>query len=385
MITRIENTPRNYAWGSKTLLVDLGYKETGSPLAEVWFGTHPLCESVAQPSGRPLSNELGHSLHFMIKFLAAAKPLSIQVHPNESQAQAGFDAENIQGLAIDDSSRNYKDASAKREAIVAVSEFELLAGLKPIEEIRSMLSELARRLSGIGGQLATGYLHVAEEASDAETLLREIFKSTEVTEEQLDLLGQLQRSMHEIDESIIDTKLLADLFENFGFDRGILVALFMRRFKLQPGQAVFVDAGVPHSYLRGLGVEILNSSDNVLRGGLTDKHVSPEDFISVLDAPGSVSVNAQSGTQVSNGLWEYRLENVDFSLHRISVSGQNLLADLKLPGESILVCTAGELDVSNSLGDFVKIRRGEAAFLSNDANFFTVAGSGEGYLGSSLN
>lgn len=381
MITRIENAPRDYEWGSKTLLADLGYPAIGRPMAEVWFGTHPLCESIAQPSGRALSVELGHALPFMVKFLAAAKPLSIQVHPDEAQAKAGFESENLRGLAIDDRNRNFKDASAKREAIVAVSEFELLVGLKPIAEIRKLFTELVANLTGAAGELAEGYLESLDETSDVESLLNRILDSEQTTEDQLELLEQLRHLNNQSAAANLDRDLVANLFENFGLDRGILVALLMIRISLKPGEAVFVDAGVPHSYLSGLGVEILDSSDNVLRGGLTNKHLSPRDFLEVLNVTKSLGVQSQSPRALSNGLSRYDLAGAGFNLHRIQVSGTNLLADFRLSGEGILVCTSGELDLSNSLGEFLKIRRGEAAYLSQDANFFTVAGSGEGFLG----
>lgn len=381
MITRIENAPRDYEWGSKTLLADLGYPAIGRPMAEVWFGTHPLCESIAQPSGRALSVELGHALPFMVKFLAAAKPLSIQVHPDEAQAKAGFESENLRGLAIDDRNRNFKDASAKREAIVAVSEFELLVGLKPIAEIRKLFTELVANLTGAAGELAEGYLESLDETSNVESLLNRILDSEQTTEDQLELLEQLRHLNNQSAAANLDRDLVANLFENFGLDRGILVALLMIRISLKPGEAVFVDAGVPHSYLSGLGVEILDSSDNVLRGGLTNKHLSPRDFLEVLNVTKSLGVQSQSPRALSNGLSRYDLAGAGFNLHRIQVSGTNLLADFRLSGEGILVCTSGELDLSNSLGEFLKIRRGEAAYLSQDANFFTVAGSGEGFLG----
>jgi mannose-6-phosphate isomerase len=201
----------------------------------------------------------------------------------------------------------------------------------------------------------------------------------EITELQLELLRQLRDGGNEM--AGLDHALLTNLFENFGLDRGILVAMLMNKFELAPGQAVFVAAGVPHSYLSGLGVEILNSSDNVVRGGLTPKKVSAAEFVSLLDFA-SAGVSPQTPREVVAGLSRYEFPTDDFSLSRISVSGSNMLVDFKLPAESILVCTSGELDVTNSLEERVRLRRGEAAYMSADANFFTIAGSGEGLLGS---
>lgn len=378
MLSKITNTPRDYAWGSRTLLVDLGYPDTGKPLAEVWFGTHPLSESRIEATGALLSDEIGHRLGFMLKFLAAELPLSIQVHPNPEQAKQGYELENRLGLSLDDSSRNYKDGSQKVEAIVAVSPFELLVGFRPITQVRDLLESLSKHLNEDAAKLAQTYLAQVSNTDDLSGLVAHILDG-EIKANQVELLQQMRNLLGDIPS--VDHPLLRTLFENFGLDRGILVALLMNKFELAPGEAVFVAAGVPHSYLSGLGVEILNSSDNVVRGGLTPKKVSASEFVSLLDF-GASDTAPQSPRDIVAGLSRYDFPTDDFSLSRVSVSGSNMLVDFKLPAESVMVCTSGELDVTNSLEERVRLRRGEAAYLSADANFFTIAGSGEGLIGS---
>jgi mannose-6-phosphate isomerase len=172
------------------------------------------------------------------------------------------------------------------------------------------------------------------------------------------------------------------MVQKFGADRGLLLALTMRRFQIKPGTAVFVETGVPHCYLSGLGVEILSSSDNVLRGGLTTKHVSAADFMAMLDISASLESEPSTSTMLLRGLDRYNFDTSDFALHRVDVSSSNLLVDFGLPSESLLLCVDGELAVSNSLDERLVLRRGEAAYLSGDANFYSISGSGSGYLGS---
>jgi mannose-6-phosphate isomerase len=122
----------------------------------------------------------------------------------------------------------------------------------------------------------------------------------------------------------------------------------------------------------------------VLRGGLTGKHVSAPDFMAMLDISASLKTSPQEPVKIVNGLSRFDFGSIEFALHQVSVSGANLLIDFNLPGESILVCTSGELAISNSLEERIVLRRGEAAYLSADARFYSIAGSGEGYLGSSV-
>jgi mannose-6-phosphate isomerase len=385
LILKITNDAKAYDWGSKDLIPDvLGFESTGAPMAEVWFGTHPLSPATVAESGT-LSDAIGHNLDFMLKFLAAEYPLSIQVHPNELQAYAGFLAEDAAGVQIDSPVRNFKDQSAKREAIVAITDFDLLAGLRPLEKIQGSMFELAHLVSEGPSSLLHRYAALAEATDGHRALLGDILAGDKPSPMLQQLLDELCAVVPGRPASeLIDYPLIALMVQKFGADRGLLLALTMRRFKLTPGTAVFVETGVPHCYLSGLGVEILSSSDNVLRGGLTTKHVSAADFMAMLDISASVKAAPQQPSQLGAGLWRYNFGPIDFALHRISVSGANMLIDFSLPGESVLVCTAGELAISNSQEERVVLRRGEAAYLSDDARFYSISGSGDGYIGSAV-
>ena len=384
MLVKIGNHPRDYDWGSKTLFADvLNIEATGREMAELWFGTHPISEAFEIESNSPLSTLIGKRLDFMAKFLAAEHPLSIQLHPNAAQAEAGFATENAAGLDLADASRIFRDDKAKREAIVAITEFEMLAGLRPADQVADVLDELAERVSEGSAALLASYGASLLGAEGHRGLFGAILDGDQPSAVQAVLLGELVALAQAPQEfRYVDAALLHLLTKRFGADRGLLLALAMQRFTLEPGEAMFVETGVPHCYLSGLGAEVMTSSDNVLRGGLTQKQVSTTQFVAMLDVTGALETSITVPRQLGGGLWRYDFATEDFVVHRISVSGSNMLIDFGLPGASILMCLSGELAVSNSLEERLVLRKGEAAFLSNDARYYSITGSGDGLLAS---
>lgn len=384
MLVKLSNEVRDYAWGSRTLMVDrLAVSPTGGPMAEIWFGTHPRSEAWVEPDRRSLSAVLGRQLPFMMKFLAADFPLSIQLHPNEQQAVAGFEAENAMKIELDDVARNFRDHHAKREALVAITDFDLLVGFETSEVIQARLTELTAWVSEASASLLKRYVTLLQSPDGHRALIGDIFAGDKPSEFQQMLLGELcGLGAFAENALLVDIELLNQLGTQFGADRGLLLALAMKRFHLAAGEALLVETGVAHCYLSGLGIEIMTSSDNVLRGGLTEKHVSPPDFMAMLDISASLESQPSTSTMLLRGLDRYNFASTDFVLHRVDVSSSNLLVDFGLPSESLLLCVDGELAVSNSLDERLVLRRGEAAYLSGDANFYSISGSGSGYLGS---
>ena len=384
MLIKLSNEARDYAWGSRTLMVDqLAAAATGGPMAEIWFGTHPRSEAWAEPDRQALSSVLGRQLPFMMKFLAADYPLSIQLHPNEQQAVAGFEAENAMKIELDDVVRNFRDHHAKREALVAITDFDLLVGFEASEVVQARLAELLELVSETAGSLLKRYITLLQSPDGHRALVGDILAGDKPSEIQQLLLEEIcQLNVAADRTSLIDTKLLGQLGERFGADRGLLIALAMKRFHLLAGEGLMVETGVAHCYLSGLGIEIMTSSDNVLRGGLTEKHVSAPDFMAMLDIAASLATAPSTSKTLLRGLDRYNFATNDFVLHRVDVSSNNLLVDFGLPSESLLLCVEGELAVSNSLDERLVLRRGEAAYLSADANFYSISGSGSGYLGS---
>jgi len=173
-------------------------------------------------------------------------------------------------------------------------------------------------------------------------------------------------------------QLISDLASEFPGDNGLLVSVLMNQVTLQPGEALFLPAGNIHSYLSGLGVEVMAASDNVLRGGLTKKPIDLDELMQVLNFEPLIDPIVQTRT-LSQGLEEYPVAVDDFSLYKVSPSSDCMLVDLALTGTAILVCVAGEVTLSNSLDELIQLAPGEAAFM-RAANFFSITGSGTGYL-----
>lgn len=381
MLVKISNQPRNYAWGSRTLIRDyfgpeLTLASPDQPAAEVWFGTHPGSPALlADDRATTLHDHLGgHQLSFLLKILAADQPLSIQVHPNSQQAKAGFAREEAQGIAVTASNRNYKDDQHKPEIIVALSDFEALCGFKPLNEIDQLLEDMETH-SGVseGFRIISARWRKLLHEPDG---LRKVFSDISHRRGNLEGFTAELTAMADFEARFALAERLNLLYPG---DPGVVLALLMNHVFLEPGEALFLPAGNIHAYLSGLGVELMAASDNVLRGGLTPKHVDIDELERVVDfTPGRIPLVVPR--EISSGLIQYQCNTDDFLLYKLEPSGERLMADLSLPSEAVILCTAGEIAISNSLEERVVLRRGEAAFMSADAKFFSISGSGTAFL-----
>jgi mannose-6-phosphate isomerase len=379
VIFKITNTARDYAWGSRTLIPEyFGIAETGRPMAEIWFGTHEGSPARLVDEQALLLGKLnGKQLPFLLKILAAESPLSIQAHPNSVQASEGFARENAAGIGLQASDRNYKDDRHKPEMIVALSEFEALCGFKSQKQIRNLLESMLDPT-----EVSEGFKTIVKhwlELFASEDGLHKLFVDI------VNRRGNLDGVNAELTEQAnlsAQFELAARLNILYPGDPGVIIALLMNHVWLEPGEALFLPAGNIHAYLSGLGVEVMASSDNVLRGGLTPKHIDAAELEHVLDfAP--FEVDLVKTRELSKGLFEFVTPVDDFILYRAELSGEVVMADLNIPGASIILCTAGEVAVSNSIEERVVLRRGEAAFIGDDAKKFSLAGSGTAYLATS--
>ena len=384
MLVKISNNPRNYAWGSRTLITDyFGPELTSSapdqPAAEIWFGTHAASAAfLSEQKSTTLSAHLGgHQLSFLLKILAADQPLSIQAHPNLAQAKAGFASENSQGIEIGATTRNYKDQNHKPEVIVALSEFEALCGFKPIEEIDQLFEDLESH-AGVseGFRIMSATWRKLLQETDG---LQKVFVDISKRRGNLDGFTAELTAMADFEARFALAERLNLLYPG---DSGVVLALLMNHVFLEPGQALFLPAGNIHAYLSGLGIEVMAASDNVLRGGLTQKHIDLEELERVIDfTPGRIPL--VQPRELSSGLIQYPCNTDDFLLYKVEPSGERLMADLQLGAEAVILCTAGEISVSNSLDERVLLRRGEAAYMGAEARFFSISGGGTAFLATS--
>lgn len=352
---KITNQPMRYAWGSKDLIPDyLGYTRDGEPMAEVWFGTHPTSPSQIQDSeGGSLRDRVGE-LGFMVKFLAAQSPLSIQAHPSKARAEAMFAQQH----------QSYSDSNHKPEMIIALTEFRALCGFRARHELEPDLQRLAQstiHLAGLWGDY---------QSMGIEGAVSWIYKSPDAAVTQLvanaTVLGRKR------------SRLIEELFDLYPGDKGILMSVLMNLVTLEPGEAMFLPAGNIHAYLFGLGVEVMASSDNVLRGGLTPKHVDVKELQRVLDYS-ELPDPVLKPKQLAQSLVHFQIPLDDFQVYRVAPTASSLLIDLELKGRAIAVCTEGEIIISTSKDEVLTLSRGEACYFA-DARLFSVAGNGVGYL-----
>ncbi|MEY3889669.1 MAG: hypothetical protein RI931_791 [Actinomycetota bacterium] len=374
MLLKITNQARDYAWGSKTLISDyFGIPATGRPMAEIWFGTHDA--SPAQlPEGVTLTHKIGRQLPFLMKILAADSPLSIQAHPNSLQAKEGFERENSLGISLTSVNRNYKDDRHKPELIVALSDFEALAGFKPLAEIQQLFTDLAEHQGVSEGfrTMSSNWLGLLAEADG----LKKLFAAISGSRSNLDGYNAELASLADGEARFALAERLNLLYPG---DSGVVLSLLLNHIYLEPGEALFLAAGSPHAYIQGLGIEVMASSDNVLRGGLTPKHVDLVELekVVVFEPAALVPIRPR---EISKGLFHYECAAEDFIVYRAELSGSVVMADLNLPGESIVLCTAGEVAISNSIDEREVLRRGEAAYIAADSSKFTLVGSGTVFI-----
>jgi mannose-6-phosphate isomerase len=366
MLSRISGATKNYAWGSKELVSDFfGLAESSEPIAEIWFGTHPLGESKSLAEGKSLSETLGKRLSFLVKFLSAERALSIQVHPNSDQAKAGFDLEQSQAIPITDPKRNYKDASHKPEALIALTSFRALCGFRPRTELVTVFTEF--------GKSEPEFASLAKELM-AEVKLEQIFQSlienSELAKRFIETVDRSQSNP----VSMKARELVAELLKQFPDDTGALVALMLNEVALEPGEAIYLPAGNVHAYLSGLGLEVMAASDNVLRAGLTSKHVDIAEVLEIADFSELVEPRLRP-KKLAVGLIEYPVDCSEFRIYRAEVSGKNLLADLDLPASAMVVCTAGEVAVSTSMDEREVLTKSEVVLVSG-AKKLSLSGNG---------
>jgi mannose-6-phosphate isomerase len=370
LLVRITGEAKNYPWGSNHLIQDhLGLGSTDQRVAEIWFGTHVGGQSKLPISGKTLAEAIGSKLSFLVKFLAADSPLSIQVHPNSSQAKAGFAKENAAGLDLTDPKRNYKDDSHKPEILIALSPFEALCGFRPRAEVLEIFLAFSESEARFGELAALA-------ATDAS--LEEIF--SELLEDSA-LAGRFARSVANLDSDSISEQaraLVVDLLDKYPGDTGALVSLLLNFVRLAPGEAIYLPAGNVHAYLSGLGLEVMAASDNVIRGGLTSKHIDKAELRNITDFS-ELAKPVVSTKKLAEGLVEYPVSASEFRVYRAQITGSNLLADIDLPAAAVIVCVSGEIAVGTSQEQREVLKKGEVVFVS-EAKKFSLSGSGDAFV-----
>ncbi len=363
----------NYPWGTFDAIHRLlGTEPDGQPLAELWFGAHPLVPSgigdttldrylAENPEqvGPASSPQFGRQLPFLMKVLSARHPLSLQAHPDRAQAEEGFAAEEAAGIPRTAHHRTYKDDWPKPEILIALDPFETLVGFRDPARTVTLFNTLnagplAERLiaplRGRGGEAALQevFLDVLALPEGKRQVVEAILAAAEGCKEDESEIGDFARTALELNVA-------------FPSDPGILAALLMNRIHLEPGDAVYMHPGTMHAHLSGTAIEVMASSDNVLRGGLTSKHIAVDELVRVVDfswgAPSIVS-----GTQTAPSVWDYPTYCDEFNVWRVEVGDG---APTPLPTSTnarIALVIRGEVVLHNGV-TALPLRQGQAAFL----------------------
>lgn len=390
-IFSLKNQIQNYAWGSREILGRMRGVPvpTEQPEAEVWVGAHPAAPSRATVDGAesPLNELIVENpsrflrpdrtsdwFPFLFKILAIDAPLSIQVHPTPEQAIAGFEDEQARGIAIDAPFRNYKDRYSKPETVIALSPMRVLTGVRPVEQLKTLAAAfgatwLEERAELSPKQLLTEIIHLPQETASAEV--------QHLVDTAPGLLGASNEVVADAAElvRIVDGK--------YPGDRGLLVAFVMNLVHLAPGESAFTPDGQVHAYVSGTAIELMNPSDNVMRAGLTAKHIDTEELIKVLgekqDAPVIQRPNPEDGPLGTYAMWDERM-----SVTRVRIEeGKPLNYTFK--GISAALSIAGQVTIQakdgNGTDEFV-LGATESVLHVGEPSEAVLSGSGELYIAS---
>jgi mannose-6-phosphate isomerase len=384
----IENVLRDYAWGSTTAIASLlGRPESGRPEAELWIGAHPDSPSVAHVPGNgsrsPLDalissdpehflgaesvSAFGPRLPFLAKILAAAQPLSLQVHPSLEQAREGFARENEAGIDPHAPNRNYKDDNHKPEMIFALTPFEALCGFRPAAETRKILQHIAAAFPGAGQtpqllQALLEDLDAPDEGAGLRRAFERLIMGGQGVAEETALVVAALVSETPLEPYHAELGTVISLNEKYPGDPGVLISLLLNRISLKPGEAVYLPAGNVHAYLHGLGVEVMASSDNVLRGGLTPKHVDVPELLRTVDFhPVAVPMLAAEKTVMDQEI--FRPPFREFQLQRIELGPDAGPVPLAQAGPAVVIVVAGDVYLDSPKGD-LELSRGGSAFVA---------------------
>jgi mannose-6-phosphate isomerase len=387
----LENTIQPYAWGSHTALATLrgAPAPAPGPEAELWMGAHPLAPSQVVRGGerRSLADviaeapeaELGAraardhegQLPFLLKVLAADQPLSLQAHPDAAQAREGFAREEAAGVPRTAPHRNYRDPWPKPELLCALEPFDALCGFRPAAEARAVLDALdTPALDPVRERLDASWRTDPVALREAFTWLATLPAPARAPLVEATVAAAARARPGPFADAFAWTPRLAALHPG---DPGVVIALLLRLIHLQPGEALYLPAGNLHAYLRGVGVEVMATSDNVLRGGLTPKHVDVDELLRVLHfrAEPVPVLRPRPGWP---GEEVYPTHARHFELSRVELAGAPFRATVG--GPEILLCTEGAVAAVGADGERLALARGQSAFVPARTAAYALEGHG---------
>lgn len=382
----MKNVIQSYAWGSfKSFESLFGIdNSSGDPQAEIWMGAHPNgCSSIELNSGSIKLSELIDNqkieilgkktadrygeLPFLFKVLAAENALSVQVHPSKEQAIAGFELENANGILLNDPSRNYKDPNHKPELVYALTPYLAMNGFRSFEEVLRLFNE-------INNAAIIKLVDEYEKECSSFGLKRFFSKllSLEPQKKEEAVTSLVNFAASHSDNSLFS--LIIDLEKQYPNDIGLFAPLFLNVIELQPGEAMFLNACTPHAYIKGTALEIMANSDNVLRAGLTPKHMDvPELVACTVFEPIHSDKLLNIPTQVGNES-QFHVPVDDF---KFSIYNPEMPTTIEVSSAEIIFAIDANVTLSHSNGDLLTISKGDSAFIPKFASTYVLQSTGK--------
>ncbi|WP_217616007.1 mannose-6-phosphate isomerase, class I [Cellulomonas sp. GbtcB1] len=390
---RLTTAIQNYAWGSPTAIPTLlGLEPTGQPVAEAWFGAHasapsrcvpeegtpgpPMHEVIAADAAAVLGTDVearfGAALPYLLKVIAAETPLSLQVHPQIDRARSGFEEEESAGVPVDAPHRNFRDRNHKPELVYALTRFEAMCGFRAPRRA-------AELLEGLDVPLARE-LHATLAASPSAAGIEAVFtrllrpETRPAPEAVAEVAAACAARLEGGSVSPRADRTVVRLQDAYPGDPGVVTSLLLNPVTLQPGEALFVPAGGVHAYLKGLGIEIMASSDNVLRAGLTPKHVDVDELLRNVDYVAAPPIRiAPEKFHGATRVYYAPVDDFELSVTRVD-DGQ--VHPLPGRGPRVLLCLEGRMTVSSAGDGALTLTRGQAAFVPASDGALAVEGGG---------
>lgn len=385
----LNNTVQEYEWGSYTAIPELLGNDTpaNTPQAELWMGAHPKAPSKVKLNGRWMSlmkliektpkdilgkevaEKYSNRLPYLFKVLAAAKPLSIQAHPSLAQAKEGFIRENSLGIPLDANNRNYKDDNHKPECICALTFFWALNGFRKISGILALLEKICPQ------GLKSDFNNLRGEPNSLG--LKKFFQAimTMGRAQQNQIIADAIINAQKFTEEDQAYKWMIDLHNEYPADIGVFSPILLNLICLKPGQAMFLPAGELHAYLDGVGIELMANSDNVLRGGLTPKHVDVPELLNVLNfEERELDILSPIESNECESIYSSRAE--EFVLSVITLKRDLTCYSPTNRSVEILLCTDGEATITD-LGNNDKLAfgRGKSIIIPSAVKKYCIEGN----------
>jgi len=386
---RLDPATQHYDWGSTSAIPALlGTRQDGRPVAEAWFGAHhsapatvhgstaTLREMIAADAAGTLGHDVvsrfGAQLPYLLKVIAPDAPLSLQVHPGAERARQGFAAEEAAGVPVDAAHRSYRDDNHKPELVYALTRFDAMVGFRAPRRA-------AELLAGLDAPLAAE-LHerlMARPGSEGVRAAFEWLLSPRTRPDESDLRKLVEacaRRLAEGSPSPRTDQTVLQLAEAYPGDPGAVTSVLLNPVTLQPGEAVFVPTGTVHAYLRGVAVEIMANSDNVLRAGLSAKYIDVEELLRNVDCVAAPPIRiAPERVFTSTEIFYAPVDDFELSVTRASAAAQ-----ARVPGRGprVVLCLEGEVVLRCTGGDGLRLVSGQAAFVQASDGMLTAQGDG---------